>query len=238
MTHTIYDVDEASGQVLWRLGGKHSSFTGNANDFSSQHDAKFVDATHISVFDNGGGVGPTVHKHSRAVVVKFDFAARKATLVVDDQDSDFLLAPTQGSTEVLPNGNVFVGWAGQRFASEFDRTGKEIYRSVVPDHNESYREYLLPWRGSPATVPSVAASIHGSAMTVWASWNGATEVTAWRVLTGSSPSSVTARAGTYRSSGFETAMTVPSRAAYVAVQALRADGSVLATSRPAAVARH
>lgn len=31
-----------NGSVLWKLGGKNSSFTGNGNDFFWQHDAQFV----------------------------------------------------------------------------------------------------------------------------------------------------------------------------------------------------
>jgi hypothetical protein len=235
MTHTIYDVEEQTGRVLWRLGGMHSSFTGNANDFSSQHDAKFLDATHISVFDNGGGVGPKLHQHSRAVVVRFDFSTRTATLVSDDQGLDFPFVPTQGNTQVLPNGHVFVGWAGRGFASEFDRTGKEIYRSALPDSDQTYREYRFRWHGAPTSVPAVVASASKSATRVWASWNGATEVSAWRLLTGNNPSRLRALGGTHPGSSFETAMTVSGAPAYVAVQALRADGSVLATSHVTAV---
>jgi hypothetical protein len=231
MTHTIYYVEEKTGRVLWRLGGKRSTFTGNATDFSSQHDAKFVDATHISVFDNGGGVGRTVHQHSRAVVVRLDVAAHTATLVTDDQGLAFPFAPTQGSTQILPGGDVFVGWAGQHAASEFDPSGREIYRSTLPDFDETYREYRFVWHATPTTAPAVAARTAGARTTVWASWNGATEVARWRVLTGTRRSQVSTSAGTRPAAYFETRITVAGRPAYVAVQALGADGSVLATSR-------
>jgi hypothetical protein len=65
---------------------------------------------------------------------------------------------------------------------------------------------------------------------VWASWNGATDVSGWRILTGTRPSALTTVAGTHPVAGFETAVTVAGRPAYVAVQALAADGSVLASS--------
>jgi hypothetical protein len=237
MTHAIYYVSERTGRVLWRLGGKRSSFTGNATDFSSQHDAKFVDATHISVFDNGGGVGRTVHAHSRAVVVRLDLAAHTATLVTDDQGLAFPFAPTQGSTQVLPDGHVFVGWAGQHAASEFDASGSEIYRSTLPDFDETYREYRFVWHARPTAKPDVAAATSGRRTTVWASWNGATDVAGWRILTGTGRSGATTAAGTHPTSGFETAMSIAGRPAYVAVQALAADGSVLATSSATAPER-
>jgi hypothetical protein len=67
---------------------------------------------------------------------------------------------------------------------------------------------------------------------VYASWNGATEVASWRVLAGSSPAALRPAASAPRS-GFETAIAVAGApaGAYVAVQALDAAGTVLASSR-------
>jgi hypothetical protein len=64
---------------------------------------------------------------------------------------------------------------------------------------------------------------------VYASWNGATEVSAWRVLGGSSRDSMRSL-GTARKQGFETQISVAS-APYVCVQALSAKGRVLGTSK-------
>jgi hypothetical protein len=65
---------------------------------------------------------------------------------------------------------------------------------------------------------------------VHASWNGATEVSAWRVLTGKHTGTLTVRA-TIPAGGFESSTTLPGKYARVAVQALDAAGHVLATSR-------
>ena len=71
--------------------------------------------------------------------------------------------------------------------------------------------------------------------TVYASWNGATQVAAWRVLAGASPNGLKAVAESPRS-GFETAIQLSAAAAggYLAVQALDAKGQVLGTSAVAA----
>jgi hypothetical protein len=74
------------------------------------------------------------------------------------------------------------------------------------------------------------------------SWNGATDVAAWRVLAGSAPGSLQPRA-TVPATGFETAMTLAKtygdaarkQYGYVAVQALDVAGHVLGTSRTALV---
>jgi hypothetical protein len=64
---------------------------------------------------------------------------------------------------------------------------------------------------------------------VYASWNGATGVSAGRVLGGASAATLTPIA-TASSSGFETSIGVQSADADFAVQALDAAGKVLATS--------
>jgi hypothetical protein len=66
-------------------------------------------------------------------------------------------------------------------------------------------------------------------MNVEASWNGATTVSAWKVLTGSSASSLAAVTTTAKH-GFETTIAVPTRAPYVAVAALDSSGQTIATS--------
>ena len=65
-------------------------------------------------------------------------------------------------------------------------------------------------------------------MTVYASWNGATRVKFWRVLSGQTSARLTPVV-TARKRGFETPIAVPA-GSYFAVQALAADGSGLGTS--------
>ena len=64
---------------------------------------------------------------------------------------------------------------------------------------------------------------------VHASWNGATGVASWRVLAGEEPHALTVGA-TIPSSGFESAVTLPHKYKYAAVQALDGAGHVLGTS--------
>ncbi len=65
-------------------------------------------------------------------------------------------------------------------------------------------------------------------MIAHASWNGATDVSSWRLLSGSSSSTLTpvAAAG---AGGFQTTMQGPP-ASYVEVQALDSAGQVIGTS--------
>jgi len=70
-------------------------------------------------------------------------------------------------------------------------------------------------------------AVAGSAVAV--SWNGATNVASWRVLGGASASALAPVAGAAKA-GFQTTISVPAGATFLAVQALDASGAVLGTS--------
>lgn len=61
-TYAIYRVSHATGEVVWRLGGKLSDFEQNFN-FSGQHDARIISqnetVTIISFLDNASEFGFT-----------------------------------------------------------------------------------------------------------------------------------------------------------------------------------
>jgi hypothetical protein len=95
---------------------------------------------------------------------------------------------------------------------------------------QDFRTYLAPWSAQPKTLPSVAAQAAGGGLSVEASWNGATTVASWKVLEGSSPSSLTAVASASKAAGFETTISVHASAPYVAVAAISSSGQTLATS--------
>jgi hypothetical protein len=103
---------------------------------------------------------------------------------------------------------------------------------IIPSHNkehaDSYRGYQFEWSGTPTSPPAIAAESSGGGLTVYASWNGATQVAAWEVLGGPSPTALKTVAQTDKS-GFETAITTPSEP-YVEVLALDAAGAAIGHS--------
>jgi hypothetical protein len=66
-------------------------------------------------------------------------------------------------------------------------------------------------------------------VTIYASWNGATEVGTWQVLAGGDPDKLEP-AGSAPRKGFETTITLYSSEPYVAVEAKDGSGGVLGTS--------
>lgn len=226
-TWAVYKIDRKTGKVIWRLGGKKSDFpvTDDKMKFAWQHDARAAGENTVRIFDNDAG-SEKVRDHSQVVTIRLDPRAKKAKLVQVLQHPKGISSGTQGNSQALPNGNTFVGWGSQGHFSEFDRDGKMIFDGEVTQHSDSYRAYRDPWVGRPSTTPR--ASARGGV--VRASWNGSTEVVRWRVLAGSTRSALKPVAdGAW--AGLETGIRTPSRAPYVAVQALDRGGKVLATSR-------
>jgi arylsulfotransferase ASST len=214
------EVDIESGEVLFEVGpGTLTAW---------QHDARRHPDGTITIFDNGSA---GEEGQSRGIVVEVDEDAMKATLIGDYRHPDKLLAATQGNVQVLPNGNVFVGWGSEPYFSEFSPDGELLFDATLPPAVESYRAYRFPWKGSPQTTPAtVAESGVGDEITVYVSWNGATEVAGWQILAGPDPDEFKP-IGSAPRTGFETAVTVRSDEPYLAVKAEDGSGNELATSR-------
>jgi hypothetical protein len=232
-TWTAYELDAASGQVVWRLGGKKSSFAmGRGATPAWQHDARqSADGTTITLFDNGGT--PVVHSQSRAIVLRLDQAHMTATLVSSFTHSKPLLAASQGNFQQLPEGNWSVGWGQEPFFSEFGPAGQLLFDAHLPAAYQSFTVLDFPWSGAPTEAPRLALRRSRHGLVGYVSWNGATAVASWRLLGGGDAKALSPVAATPRS-GFETRMAIGSVPRYLAAQALDANGQVLATS---AVAR-
>jgi Arylsulfotransferase (ASST) len=225
-TSAVYKVDRRTGAVVWRLGGKRSDFAiGPGAAFSWQHDARRQADGTISIFDDSADPGT-----SRGIFLDLDETAMRATLARSYAREPAVLAHSQGSVQVLPNGNVFVGWGDTPYWTEFDRAGTVVFDATFPAAKQSYRVFRFPWVGRPTELPAIAAvdDLAGGA-TVYASWNGATEVASWEVLAGPSASGLASVARAARS-GFETVIPLASRPAVVAVRALGSDGRSLGES--------
>jgi hypothetical protein len=87
-------------------------------------------------------------------------------------------------------------------------------------------------------MPALAVSPAGSGVVqLYASWNGATDVTGWRVIAGPSPTALS-QVGWSARRGFETPIVTHEGLPYFAVQALGTQGQVLATSPTVATGPH
>jgi hypothetical protein len=229
-TWTIFDVDIHTGALIWRIGGKHPSFKpGRGTVFRFQHDAAWQPGGLVSVFDNGYVVDRDTQ--SRGLLLDPNPRTRTVTLVQQFANPDVtLLTQSQGDLLRLPGGNWLMGYGGLPNFTEYDSSGKVLLDAALGSQVEDYRTYLARWGATPKTVPAIAAQANAAgAVTVEASWNGATAVSSWSVLAGPSASSLSAVA-TAAKSGFETTIPLNATPAYVAVAALGVSGQTLATS--------
>ena len=233
-TWAVYKIDRRSGDVMWRLGGKRSDFAmGSGTEFSWQHDARRRPDGSITLFDDGSnGSKPPTEAQSRGLVLDVSESNHTVTLRQAYNHVFGILANSQGSMQTLPNGDVLVGWGDQPFLTEYAADGGTLFDARLPDGSTSYRALRFVWHGQPADHPAAATEqTYGGTTTVYASWNGATEVASWMVLGGDSLEQFVPLASRPRA-GFETAVVVPGRPRLVAVQAIHASGALLGQSAP------
>jgi hypothetical protein len=234
-TWTVYKVSRRTGAIIWRLGGKRSSFAmGPGAAFAWQHDAKPYGDTMLSIFDDEARPTP-----SRAIFLSLDTASMRASLLSQYTRPGGVLASVQGSVQALDGGRVLVGWGEQPYTTEFSPDGQVRWDaqfpvlSSSPDiYYQSYRALNFDWSATPAESPAAAAlpAADGGAV-VHASWNGSTRVARWAVLAGPQPSAMTP-AGTANRTGFETSVPVASAGPYFMAIAEDARGRELGRSRP------
>jgi hypothetical protein len=227
-----YQLEGGSGKILWRLGGLKSSFKmGRGTETAWQHDGRVLADGDVTFFDDGSN--PPIHNQSRAVRIALDFKTHEAQLVAAyTHTNPPLLAASQGNMQTLADQNTVVGYGGVPAISEYATTGSLLFDANLPFDMSFYRAFRFPWSGRPLRPPAVLADLNntGEETIVHASWNGATEVSSWRVLAAARSGTLEVQA-TIPASGFESSTTLPNKYARVAVQALDSAGAVLGTSK-------
>jgi hypothetical protein len=236
-TWAVYQIGHTFGEILWTLGGRHSSFVLGPNvRFAWQHDATRLANGSVEIFDNEDT--PKIEGRSRGIDIALNFATHTATLVHEYVDiGRNVLSPSQGDVQQLPNADQLVGWGQIGLVSETSVAGALTFQLSLPPPVESYRAYRFPWSARPASAPAIAARAGSSpgTTTVAASWNGATGVVDWQVLAGTTATALAPVGSPVASTGFETLITAATAAPYLAVRALGTGGAVLGTSAVATV---
>jgi hypothetical protein len=152
-TWTTYKVNIHTGQIIWELGGKQSSFTlkaapGQVLDhdgeiFAWQHDPEAIGGGEYTFFDDESG--GELLGYSRAVTVRLDLQTHVATLIKSDDQPEGLVAGAMGNAQTTSNGDLFVGWGALPYISEFSPSGKLLFNAELPSGTATYRAYRLPW---------------------------------------------------------------------------------------------
>jgi hypothetical protein len=155
-TWTTYKVSLATGNIIWQLGGKDSSFTlraapGQVLDsageiFAWQHDPQALGNDVYTFFDNESSGTPLL-PYSRAVTVQLNEWSHTATLIKSDDQPEGLSAASQGNAQTTQQGNLVVGWGALPYFSAFSPSGKLLFNAQFPAGVNTYRAYLQPFPG-------------------------------------------------------------------------------------------
>ena len=239
-TWALYKLERSTGRIIWRLGGKRSDFSmGPQAQFAWQHDGRWLGGRTITVFDDGAAFfdGPQpprkTHSQSRGLVLEVDEAHRTVRMARSYLHHPPVLTYGFGNMQTLPDGNLVVGWGDLPVFSRLAPHGAVLDQAHLPPGYASYRAYQQPWIGIPAQAPALVArrGADRRRSRLYASWNGATGVAAWRVSTGRRPGKLRPL-GQIKARSFESAVEVHATGGYATVTALDDTGRALATSRP------
>ncbi|MFN8286442.1 MAG: aryl-sulfate sulfotransferase [Chitinophagales bacterium] len=148
----ITKIDSASGNIIWRLGGKQNQFTfiNDAAKFHGQHDIRRLNNGNYSLFDDGNAK-PPVHA-ARGKEYQLNTATMQANLVWSFMESATLASQATGSVQRLPNGNTLIDWGVLNnynlTLNVIDNGGNKVFELAFDDTLYSYRAYnyaSLPW---------------------------------------------------------------------------------------------
>ncbi|KAJ5602246.1 hypothetical protein N7510_011780 [Penicillium lagena] len=187
--HAILSIDGKTGEILWILGGKQNEFEdaseGRATNFAWQHDARWRSDDTITLLDNTAEWFFDPPTESRGLAIVIDIPNRVARVQGEYFHPGSIRTTSQGNMQDLPGSrNVFVGWGHCAAYTEFSPDGRVLCDAhfgpstwFTLGNVVSYRSTKSSWVGKPNTNPA-AVLIRSS---VFVSWNGATEVVAWRI---------------------------------------------------------
>jgi hypothetical protein len=227
-TWAVYRIDPHSGKVLWRLNGKKSDFTmGPGTAFAWQHDARNHGGARMTIYDNADN--PQIEPQSRGLMLHVDENRRRVSLLKAYTHQPPALAHAMGNAQLLPNGNLMVGWGSQRWFTEFTSGGEVVFDAALPYGGENYRALRYPWVGRPSEPPTLVSRRVEGSRELLVSWNGATEVAAWRFQTGATPGGLVNEAAKPRHR-FETSFVPPAKDRYALAIALDRHGRQLGRS--------
>ncbi|KAM0556863.1 hypothetical protein ACHAPJ_005535 [Fusarium lateritium] len=249
----VHKINGTDGSIIWRLHGRRSDFHVPDNaKFCFQHHARWLsqedDVEVISLYDNSAhgtehSGGSEVHTAptSSGKILRLNTTSWTAELVAGYFPPDDLLSKSQGSTQVLPGGNVIVGWGSEGALTEFTPDGNPIFHAYVDSDflgvgAENYRAFKYNWTGLPNEDPAIVALQSKRSTKVYVSWNGDSETAVWRFYAVTDQYGSRDFLGEVKRTSFETSFEISGNdVTSVAAEAVDAHGRVLRSTASARV---
>ena len=126
-TSEVIKISRVTGDIIWRLQGKHNQFaftnaiSGNTDPayFQEQHSARRLPNGNLTIFDNG--YAPTVpgmdRPYSRAVEYVLDEVNKTAALVWQYRHAPDIITSNGGEVQRLPGGHTVITWGPDNTAN-------------------------------------------------------------------------------------------------------------------------
>lgn len=188
------------GTILWRLGGKYNEFSSpHIADLSRQHHVRILSTTRtettFTMFNNQWQHDDNYRDLSNVQIITINNETMSVTRSQRWYQPEGYKSFAQGSMQLLPNGNVLVGWGTVPHLSEFLPNGTLLYHmhldTVFEEERgtrnmQNYRVFKAQWTAKPKTKPKLVAysrlctTSEAVPFVAYVSWNGATEVRSWR----------------------------------------------------------
>jgi hypothetical protein len=156
----ITKINRATGDIIWRLGGRNNQFTflNDSIRFSHQHDIRRLPNGNITMFDNGNFHTPPF---SRAVEYRLDEQQRTTELVWEFRNTPAIYTFATGNVQRLPNGNTLISWGTTNVITEVRPNGTKALELVLSPLFTVYRTFRFPWTSTDvyesAQPPTTAA---------------------------------------------------------------------------------
>ncbi len=151
----ITKVSRETGEIIWRLGGKHNQFTfpNESHEyapvfFSMQHDIRILPNGNITLFDNGEQYNPP---SSRVVEYKIDEKLKIAQKIWEYKPPFKIFAASGASAQRLPNGNTIIGWGNtvndpiKRDITEVTPNGQITFDMAMPKTVTAFKALKFPY---------------------------------------------------------------------------------------------
>lgn len=125
----VTKIDAVTGQIIWRLGGRHNQFTfvgDPLGGFGIQHDVRLLDNGDLLLYDNGTFHTPP---QSRAVQYRLDTSRMTATLVWEYRHTPAVFTPFVGSVQRYRDGNTLIGFGAAGLMTDVAPGGQVVWEA-------------------------------------------------------------------------------------------------------------
>ncbi|CAK7234907.1 hypothetical protein SBRCBS47491_009108 [Sporothrix bragantina] len=246
-------VDGRTNEVLWVMGGKRNQFRDispqktNRKDASAefgwQHNPRVTGINRFTFFDNyrlDNGYCWS-GRCSRGLEIEYDPVAKTMWLLNEWPHPQKVISASRGSVQRTNAGNALIAWGQNPSFVEYTPTGDlamDFQRGQILtiDHGiediVAYRVAKGAWEGKPTWGPNISCVTTSMSKAIYVSWNGATEVKSYVLLSSTSKNDLDGASKVVAQSprnGFETEFVVRGYKVgrYARIAALDIDGTIL-----------